>query len=308
LPDTIPLILSLTASGALAWCALILTGWLAERWPSTNRHLRDYGPPAASPPPLVTGSREHRIRVAFQSLGLDAAGRETPLFLAAAGLLGLAGFAACALAGLPLFFSLGAPVIAYLILNGWVNARWDRQRQQVEKEIPIYLMNLASVIQLTPNVIQALQDAALSLNPQGGLLPWVDQLARRMQAQGPRGLAEMQEEARALSPALVLLAAEVGRLWETGGQGYARSFQMVAGNLSAILEGRARGYSKAAGSWGTIRVIVMALGGAILLAFTNPSSGALFRSPFAQLTLLAALAWAAFGWTYISDLIRTAVE
>jgi hypothetical protein len=189
-----------------------------------------------------------------------------------------------------------------------VNSRWNKARLALEKEIPSFLMNLSSVIQLTPNVPRALEDACLSLQPDGQLRSWMERLVHALQSRGKKGLDEMQDEARQISPSLLLVVVEIGRLWETGGQGYAQSFQMVSENLSGLLEGRSKAFSKAEGAWGTIRVIVIALGGAITLAFSNPGSGAMFRAPLAQLALGVALGWAAFGWSYIGDLIRETVE
>ena len=45
---------------------------------------------------------------------------------------------------------------------------------------------------------------------------------------GKKGLDEMQAEASDISSSLLLVVVEIGRLWETGGQGYAQSFQMVS--------------------------------------------------------------------------------
>jgi Flp pilus assembly protein TadB len=55
-------------------------------------------------------------------------------------------------------------------------------------------------------------------------------------------------------------------------------------------------------------VIILALGGAIFLAFSSPGSNALFRTPTAQIAIMVSIAWAIFGISYISDLIRESVE
>ena len=109
-------------------------------------------------------------------------------------------------------------------------------------------------------------------------------------------------------PPCLLVVVEIGRLWETGGTGFTQSFQMVSENLAGILEGRSKAFSKADGAWGTIRVIILALGGAIFMAFSSPASSALFRTPTAQIAILFAVAWAIFGISYIGDLIRATVE
>jgi hypothetical protein len=118
----------------------------------------------------------------------------------------------------------------------------------------------------------------------------------------------MQAEAGDISPSLLLVVVEIGRLWETGGVGYSQSFQMVSENLAGILEGRSKASAKADGAWSTIRVIVLALGGAIFLAFSSPGSSSMFRTPTVQIAILVAVAWAVVGFSYIGDLIRESVE
>ena len=297
-----------------AMCAAViiynLCCFLINRQPSISRSLQDYAfsPSSVPVPDIPIGSPAHKIRLAFATYGLDVSGRERFSLALTIGILGLGlAFGAAAL-DLPPLFWLGGPAIAYFAVNNLVNSKWNKVRTSMEKEIPSYLMNLSSVIQLNPNVVQALEDASLSLNPQGRLKSWIEQLVHSLQSSGRKGLDEIQAEAGEISPSLLLLVVEIGRLWETGGQGYVQSFQMVSENMAGILEARMRAFSKADGAWGTIRVIVLALGGAILMAFSTPGSSALFRTPTAQIAILVGVAWAVFGFSFISDLIRESVE
>ncbi len=297
-----------------AVCAAIiaygLLSWLFNRKPPANKLLRDFGPPQAGTTTTEArvGSQEHKIRMAFAGYGFDVSGRELLSLYLAIGVLGLGIAIVVAILGMPPLFWLAGPAVAYFGVNSLVNGRWNKARMALEKEIPSFLMNLSSVIQLNPNVIQALEDASLSLNPQGQLKPWIERLVHAIQSRGKKGLDEMQAEAGDISSSLLLVVVEIGRLWETGGQGYAQSFQMVSENLSGILEGRSKAYSKADGAWGTIKVIVLALGGAIFMAFSTPGSSGLFRTLTAQFAIVVAVAWAAFGFSYIGDLIRESVE
>ena len=297
-----------------AVCAAVivygLLSWLFGRRPSSEALLRDFASPQAQAAVAEArvGSQEHKIRIAFAGYRLDVSGRELLSLYLSTGALGLGIAVVLAGLGMPPLFWLAGPAVAYFGVSSLVNGRWNKLRRSMEKEIPSFLMNLSSVIQLNPNVIQALEDASLSLNPKGQLKPWIERLGHAIQSRGKPGLDEMQAEASDISSSLLLVVVEIGRLWETGGQGYAQSFQMVSENLSGILEGRSKAYSKADGAWGTIRVIVLALGGAIFIAFSTPGSSELFRTPTAQIAIVAAVAWAGFGFTYIGDLIRESVE
>jgi hypothetical protein len=301
---------SLVAAICAATIVYSLLSWLLSRPPAIARSLQDYAltPQPANLSDAPIGSPAHKIRLAFAGYGLDVNGHEQLSLYLTIGILGLGLVIGAAAIGLPPLFWLGGPAIAYFAVNSLVKGKWNQVCTALEKEIPSFLMNLSSVVQLTPNVIQALEDASLSLDPKGYLRPWIERLVHALQSQGKKGLDEIRTEAGDISPSLLLAVVEIGRLWETGGQGYSRSFQMVAENLGSILESRARALSKAAGAWSTIRVIVLALGGAILLAFSAPGSSALFRTATAQIAILFAVAWATFGFSYIGDLIHETVE
>ena len=297
-----------------ALCATVsvhsLMSWLFTRPPSITRSLQDYTFSSSSTlePDARFGSPKHKIRLAFASLSLNVSGREQFSLCMTISIFSMGLVIGAAVISLPPLFWLGGPAIAYFTVINLVNRKWNKLRTVMEKEIPSYMMNLASVIQLNPNVIQALEDASLSLNPKGYLKPWIDRLVSSLHTHGRKGLEEMQAEAGDISPSLLLVVVEIGRLWETGGSGFSQSFQMVSENLTGILEGRSKVSSKADGAWGTIRVIVLALGGAIFMAFSSPASSALFHTPTAQIAIVIAVAWAVFGISYIGDLIRETVE
>jgi hypothetical protein len=297
-----------------ALCAAVsiysLSGWLVNHPPSITRSLQDYAfsPPNTEGTVVPIGSMVHQIRLAFAGFGLDVSGRERFSYNLTIGILGLGLALTAAAFNLPPLFWLGGPAIAYFAVKALVKRKWNKVRTAMEQEIPSYMMNLSSVIQLNPSVIMALGDASLPLDPKGGLKPWIERLSHKIQSQGRQGLEEMQAEAGDISPSLLLLVVEIGRLWETGGTGFTQSFQLVSENLAGILEGRSKAFSKAEGAWSTIRVIVLALGVAIFMAFSAPGSSALFRTPTTQIALVAAIAWAVFGISYIGDLIRASVE
>jgi hypothetical protein len=66
--------------------------------------------------------------------------------------------------------------------------------------------------------------------------------------------------------------------------------------------------AKADGAWGTVRVILLALGGSLVVAMSSSGGAGLFNTPAVQIGLLLALAWAALGWNVIGDMIREVIE
>jgi len=147
-----------------------------------------------------------------------------------------------------------------------------------------------------------------SLDPAGPLQAWMKRLLAAIQTGGRRGLEEMQDEAAAISPSLMLAVMELERLWETGGSGYVEAFRLASDNLASMLEARGMAAAKADGAWGTVRVILLALGGALAAAMSSGSGSGLFGTPTVQIGLLAALAWAALGWNVIGDMIREVMQ
>jgi len=193
-------------------------------------------------------------------------------------------------------------------VSGQVNGAWSKMRLALEKELPTFLLRMSATIQATPNVPEAVADVTASLDPTGPLQAWMKRLLVAMQTGGRKGLEEMREEAAAISPSLMLAVMELERLWETGGSGYVEAFRLASENLASILEGRAMAAAKADGAWGTVRVILLALGGSLVVAMSSSAGGGLFNTPTVQIGLLIALAWAALGWNVIGDMIREVME
>ncbi len=256
--------------------------------------------------PVRTGSFEHKVRMAAMQYRLNVVGRESLYYYGAMVLVALAALLVLMFLGVPLPLYLLAPVLGWVVVSGQVNGAWSKMRLALEKELPTFLLRMSATIQATPNVPQAVADVTASLDPSAPLQAWMKRLLSAMQTGGRKGLEEMREEAAAISPSLMLAVMELERLWETGGSGYVEAFRLASDNLASILEGRAMAAAKADGAWGTVRVILLALGGSLVVAM---SSGAgLFNTPTVQIGLLVALAWAALGWNVIGDMIREVME
>jgi len=258
--------------------------------------------------PVRTGSFEHKVRLAAMQYRLNVVGKESLYYYGGMVVVALAALLGLMFLGVPLPLYLLAPVLGWVVVNGQVNGAWSKMRLALEKELPTFLLRMSATIQATPNVPQAVADVTASLDPAGPLQAWMKRLLAAMQTGGRKGLEEMREEAAAISPSLMLAVMELERLWETGGSGYVEAFRLAADNLASILEGRAMAAAKADGAWGTVRVILLALGGSLVVAMSSGAGGGLFNTPAVQVGLLVALAWAALGWNVIGDMIREVME
>ncbi len=259
-------------------------------------------------PPAPVGSQAYKIRLACSSFGLDVAGWEALALWAARILVTLALAVPIALSSLPPMVYLVAPAVAYVAVNSVINNRWNSIRLGIEKEIPTLLLRVSAVVQASPNVMDALTEVTASLDPDGPLKAWMERFTQQLQISGQKGLEDALAEATAISPSLALVVIEIGRLWETGGIGYIEAFRLVSDNLAGILEARAQAAAKSAGAWGTVRIILLALGFAIYMVMGNPGTAHMFHAWYAQLGLLAVLVWAAVGWNIIGDTIQEATR
>ncbi len=274
------------------------------------KSLSDYYRPLENPATstVKTGSFEHKVRLAALSYGVKVDGKENLAFYGVIAALSFAVLIAVQTFNLPIVLLPAGAAIAYVFVKGMIEGRWNKMRVAMEKELPAFLLRLAATLQATPNVIEAIADVIDTLDPQGPLKAWLQRMVAAMQSSGQKGLEDMRQEAGDLSPSLMMVVMEISRLWETGGSGYIQSFQLAAQGLSNLLAARANAQAKADGAWGTIRVILLALGGAILMAMANPGSGYLFHTPLGQIGLLVLLAWGAVGWSVIGDAIREVTE
>lgn len=315
--DYLPLLRSLapiTAAAALA-CLLYLGSGalLAGMQSGAAKALSGYyaqpvnpGDGQTSGPPM--GSRAYRIQLAFSAYGLNVSGWEEMAVYLTTALFSSLVVGSIWLAGLPPVLMLAGIFIVYTAVSAFVEGRWEGQKLAIEKEIPTLLMRLSSLIKANPNLIETLDNLAAGLDPQKPLQGIVRRLASRLQAAGRHGLEEMQAEAEGISPSLLLAVVEIGRMWETGGQGYSDALRLAADNLASLMETRSQASALAAGAWGTARTILIALGVTLGTVMANPISKPAFQLPLIQAMLVGAVVWGGIGFWRIRDMIAAVTE
>ncbi len=306
--------LPLVGAGALAWIAWSMIANLFKgSKTATQKHLDEFnrmdigaaGPKAAE---ARMGSKEYKIRLAFRSYGLDVAGWEQVAMFIAYGLFFAAASAPVIIVGLPVVLLVGAPFLGYIVVNAMVDSKWEALKLSMEKELPVMLTRLSSLLKANPNMIETLNNVAEGLDPDKPLSKWISRLANKLQASGHKGLDEMKAEAEMISSSLLLAAVEIGRVWETGGGGYTEALRMAADNLSDLMETRSQAQAVANGAWGTARTILMAVGLTMGLVLVNPVSKKYFDTPLMQAALVGMMVWAGLGYMNIRDAINEVLE
>ncbi|HFC08249.1 MAG TPA: hypothetical protein ENJ54_00100 [Chloroflexi bacterium] len=249
------------------------------------------------------GTEAYKVRLAFASVGIHVPpGRESLYRWGATAALSLVAVGLGVTYRLPVMLVLALPAAAVVGVGSWIGGHWDKQRQAIEAEIPVLLTRLSSTIQVNNDPLQALDDVVASLSP-GPLQTWLRGLVQNIQMRGVQAFPPALAEAEIISPSLHTVVATIERMWRTGGAGYIHAFRMSAENLATLLNSRAEAMATAAKAWSTIRVILLALGGAFLVVLATPSSAAMLRNPTVQVGLFFVVLWGLVGYWYIQGQI-----
>ncbi len=294
------------AGAALAFGSYFLVRLLMQIKRPGGR-LTQFGGAAEEKAAVDTGSRGHKIRLVFSSFGLDVSGNETMslvlAWLAAGTIMGLVLLAV----GAPLLMIPAGYVASWFLVDSQLNSVWVKLVHGIEREIPVFLTRLASTVQIESNVLEAINEVSETLEPKGPLKEWMQRFIGRCQAGGIQALDEMLLEAQAISTSLGITIFEIGRLWETGGPGYVKAFNMAADNIGDALKARALAHSKGDGAKSSIRMIVLALVGVMVFMFATPQFSASMQDPTIQLLYAFILGWMFFGWSMIDSIIEGAI-
>jgi hypothetical protein len=294
------------AAGAAAVAAYSLARLLAGLRRPGGR-LAQFARPESAVRAGDVGTQSHKVRLVFSRFGLDVSGRERPARILVWLVAGTALALVLLLVRAPMLMAPAAYVAAWFLVESQLNGAWVKLVHGMEKEIPIFLSRLASTVQIESNVLEAMHEVTETLDSKGPLREWLLRFIGRCQAGGAPALAEMQAEAQAISTSLGITVFEIGRLWETGGPGYARAFAMAAGNIGDALQARALAHSKGEGAKGSIRTILFALIAVMVFLFTTPQFSKAMQDSTVQIAYAFILGWMFFGWSLIDSLIEGAI-
>jgi len=257
---------------------------------------------------VAFGSEEHRLRLAFRKLGLNVAGHEQTALTVARLVAGLGVFLALRLfLGLPLLTSLIGFAGGWIVVNGMVNGAWSEVRQQIEAEIPQFLTGLSSTVQVTPNVLQAVEDELRTLKPGGALQTWLkDEFLPRCQREGFEAVDGLTREAFGLSSSLGVIVFLIGRLWRTGGKEWETAFEMASKNLEGVLDARVMGQATGKSAKNSVLLIAGITAGVMVMILRNPALHDAVQMPVVQIAYVLIVLMMLFGWNFMNKLIDEA--
>lgn len=304
-------LLPVAAAAMLAWAAYQLAGML--RLPRIHRsrlsRIEHFAGErqAEHIPQAAIGSREYKARSAFAKLGIDVRGREEQSLLLARLSAGSGFVVLLLLAGLPLLTSLSGLAAGIVFVNGWIERTWRRTGTEMESELPSLLLRLNATLQASPNVPAALETVARTLSSGGPLRTWTLETAGRMHAEGYAAIEGLRESAAGHSTSLSIAADMIGRMWTTGGEGYAHAFAAAAENLEAVLDARVLARAKGSSAQGTVNILTAMT--FVMIAFMSRSGAMaeIVRTPLVQALYALICLVIVYGHSQVSAIIDNAV-
>jgi hypothetical protein len=304
-------VLPLVGAGALGYVGYRLGLSLAEARAGAARRVvelagLDAAKTAASEG-VDFGSEAHKVRLAFRRLGLDVSGWESAAVTLARIVAAVGVFLILRLLGMPpltaLLGLLGGPIL----VSGFLGDAWNKVQKEIEREIPLFLSGLSSTAQVTPNVLQAVEDEARALRAGGALQTWLlTVFLPRCQREGFGALDDLVREAAGLSSSLGIVVFLIGRLWQTGGAEWRKAFETAAGNLEGVLDARVLGQSIGTTAKGSVRIIALITLGIIVMIVRTPALADTVQQPIVQFAYAGIVLAMIFGLQFMNKLIDEA--
>jgi len=259
--------------------------------------------------PTDFGSEVFKIRLAFQKMGIDVYQREklalnlTRLALSIA-LVSVLHF----VFNFPVTSSMVGIVISLMVTNSFVDQAWKKMCNDIDKEIPIFLSGFTSTIQVNPNVLQAVEEESSVLAADSPLKHWLqDRFVRNGQDRGVSAIDEVVEEAFRISNSLGIMVFLMGRLWQTGGTEWKRSFALAATNLEGVMEAKMLGIAAGSAAKGAVLVVAGITLGLILFLASSAVFAQTTKSFLVQAVYVGTILMMVFGYSIMSNMIDNLV-
>jgi hypothetical protein len=295
------------ASATLAYMVYFITRTIINRPPRSQRKVADILGAEKSGDVVPFGSKEHKIRMAFIKYGMDVSGWEESAVWAGRIVLGVVVGAAIYLVGMPPLVAMVGAISGFIIMNGFVDGAWSKVRMSIEREIPLYLTGLSSTIQVTPNVLAAVEEESSSLDPEGSLKPWLrTRFLKEGAAHGPAAIEELVREGFGLSSSLGIVNFLIGRMWRTGGSEWINAFDQASRNIENVLDARIAAQAAGETAKGSVKIVAAMNLVVIISMVRNPSFAESIANPLVQLAYAGAALMMIFGWFFISNMVDEA--
>jgi len=259
--------------------------------------------------PVKAEAPRESLAFKFQAAGLNVPPEKAKATLYAVSLaLGLAIFGAALALGLPFVLALALGCLSALYPSRYLEGKVKAMGKQIDRELPVALTRIASMIKTTPEVAEVLLSVADTLEAEGGRSPLAAEFrrtARDLRQRGEKALDGMEKRAAQLSPSLATVAFQLKRYREKGGAAFAEAFVESAENLQAIIGGRNRAEARASEIMSAVRYIPLALFATLLFFLKgDPSMRRTLQMPAVQAALAGAMTWMALGYWFMKGMVE----
>jgi hypothetical protein len=315
IPFSLTFVIPFLGAGAVSWAGYLLGKWFTPEFrqfkfgskTQLDRFLNEGATKNRAKTSVTIGGKEHRIRIAFASIKLDAAGSEEYYMTLATVSLGVAFMLVLMLIGLPFITSLSGLLAGRVFLDGWIMRSWNKVRAEMEGELPSLLLRLSSTLQTTPNVPSAIETVSFTLRSDGPLKSWAMEAAARMHSEGYAVMDSIRENAAGISNSLAIATELIGRVWTTGGEGYAKAFGAAADNLESVLDARVEARARGSGAQGTVNILtVMTFGMIAFMMKSDALADAVYLTIVQVLYAVISLV-IVYGHRQVSELIDSVI-
>ena len=307
LPNVLAELFRLVGAGAAAFLLYRIGGWFSSGVGTTGARRRmerfSVREGKKSVQEDAFGSEKHRLRLAFARYRMNVDGHEIFALWLARILLGAAVALLLNLVGLEPLFCLIGFAGGVLLVNGMKETAWQAVKAELEREVPIFLNSFISSIQVTGNLVRAVDGEIATLDPKGPLAAWLRHFVQVCQSRGLEALPELEKEAFTLSVSLGSMVFLMRRLQETGGEEYRHAFELAVENQSGILDGRAQARATGSGARGAVGIIVAMVIFVVVMMVRNPTVARAVHTPLVQVVYAGLALLMCFGWGLMNKMI-----
>jgi hypothetical protein len=305
--EAISIMLPAAASGLISYIVYFITRVIVNRPPRSQRRIANILGEEKSGNVVSFGSKEHKIRMAFIRYRMNVSGWEESAIWVGRIVMGVIVGAVILLIGLPPLVATVGAFSGAIIMNGFIDGAWSKVRMSVEGELPLFLTGLSSTIQVTPNVLAAVEDESNSLDPEGSLKPWLrTRFLKEGQAHGPAAIEGLVEEAFGLSESLGIVTFLVGRMWRTGGSEWINAFDQASRNIENVLDARINAQAAGDTAKGSVKIVAFMNIVVIVMMVRNPNFAESLANPLVQIIYAVAALMMIFGWFFINKMVDEA--
>ncbi|MBI9047061.1 MAG: hypothetical protein JEZ06_21425 [Anaerolineaceae bacterium] len=249
------------------------------------------------------GTQEHKLRLAFRKLKINSDGKELYTYSVGRFVAGAAIFLFLLAFGMPMLACMIGFFGGFILLHNLVQDTWTNVRMEIEEELPSFMIGLTSAIKVTNDVLTAVEDECKVLNEEGPLREWLEtRFLMECKKNGHASVRELVLEADDLTSSLGICITMIGRMWETGGSEWQRSFDTASTNLQNTLDSRIGAHSASKSAKGTSQVLALLV--ALMILFMNAMFGSAAKSLLVQVIYGGSIVWMLIGNRVISKMVE----